>query len=116
MRFRNFLILYIALVTTPMVLLVLCSIGMALEIVRLFLTTLLSILIMVLGLIVASKLSAKVTKAKPEELLREDDVLLEAVAFSQSILFVLLSLMQSEDELRRALLYGVVITTIFFIR
>ena len=66
------------------------------------------------GFTIAHKLGAKVTEANPEEIKREDDVLLEAVAFSQSILFVLLSLMQSEDKLREALLSGIVLTTIAF--
>ena len=114
MGFRKFLISYIALVTIPVILLLLCLRGMGFAILQFVLDIVAFGLIALIGVLVGVKLGGRVKKADPKELHREDDVLLEAVAFSQSILFVLLSLMQSEDELRRALLYGLVITTITF--
>lgn len=114
MSFRRFLVVYIASVAIPIVIIFLCSMGMAFEILRHFLTYLVMLLIFGIGFIVAEILGAKVTEAPLEEIQREDDVLLEAVAFSQSILFVLLSLMQSEDNLQRLLLTGTVMTTVAF--
>jgi len=114
MGFRKFLICFVALVTIAIILLFLCSIGMTFHILQLFLTVIGGFSILIVGSIIGTKLSAKITEAKPEEIQREDDVFLEAVAFSQSILFVLLSLMQSEDRLREALLYLTVMTTLVF--
>lgn len=112
MRFRSFVILYIVIVTTPAILLFLCSMGMALEILKFSLGVIASFLMSIIGMIIGTKLGAKVTEAKPEELQREDDVLLQAVAFSQSLLFVLLSLTSSEQ--RQLLIYAIAIVTITF--
>lgn len=114
MGFRKFLITYIALVTTPIILLFLCLLGMGFEILQFFLEMIVISSILAIGFIIAEKLGDRVKKADPKEIRREDDVLLEAVAFSQSILFVLLSLMQREDRLREALLYLTVMTTLSF--
>lgn len=116
MGFRRFLILYIALVTTPSILLFLCSIGITFQILQFFLTFIVSISIMIVGLIIATRLSAKVTKATLEELQREDDVLLQAVGFSQSVLFIVLSLMPSEDKLQWSFLIAIVTITFYALR
>lgn len=61
---------------------------------------------------IAMKARARVKKAKKEELRREDDVLLQVVAFSQSIIFVLLNLTESTHKL--TLIYLVAIVTVIF--
>jgi len=114
MRFRSFVILYIVLVTTPIVLFILCSMGMALEIFRRFLSALVATLIAVVGFAIALKLGAKVTKAESDELLREDDVLLQAVAFSQSILFVFANLTLEEVSLKLSASSFIVVFAVAF--
>lgn len=61
---------------------------------------------------IAMKARARVKKAKKEELLREDDVLLQAVAFSQSIIFILLNLTENTSKL--TLIYLVAFVTVIF--
>lgn len=114
MGFRKFLISYIALVTIPIILLFLCLKGMGFGIFQFFLEFIAFVSIFGFGTFIAIKLGDRIKEADPKEIRKEDDVLLESVAFSQSILFVLLSLMQSEDRLREVLLFGTVMTTIAF--
>jgi len=114
MGFRRFLISFIALVTIPILILFLCFVGFGFEILQFFISIIVSVLIMAIGTFIAMELGDRVKKADAKEIRREDDVLLESVAFSQSILFVLLSIMQSEDRLREVLLIGTVVTTLSF--
>ena len=116
MGFRKFLISFIALVTIPIILLFLCFIGMGFEILQFFSTLVVYVLIMIFGFIVAFKLGAKVTKANPEEIRREDEVLLQAVAFSQSVLFILVNQTPIEDKLQWSLLIAIVAVTFYALR
>lgn len=114
MGFRKFMISFIALVTITIIILFLCLVGMGFEVLKVFLEFIVFASIIGFGTSIAIRLGDRVKKADSKEISREDDVLLEAVAFSQSVLFVLLSLMQSEDRIREALLYGTVLTTLAF--
>lgn len=50
------------------------------------------------GFVICIKLNPRVTRADEEEVKREDDVLLEAVGFSQSVLLVLVNLFFTEQS------------------
>ena len=68
----------------------------------------------VLAYEIGKRLGSKFTKATSEELRREDDVLLQATAFSQSVLVIILSLMSGEDTLRRQIIYFIIIVAVSF--
>jgi len=64
-----------------------------------FLITLISQVLRRIG----KRFGIEIQKARDEELKREDDVLLQAVAFSQSVLFVYLSFFSDSDHLMNSL-------------
>jgi len=66
----------------------------------------------------ARDLELKTHKAKPEEIQREDDVLLQSVAFSQSILFVMVNLLSIDipSKLFLAVLVAVCAATCYVLR
>jgi len=114
MKFQKFLIRFVVPITIGVISLFLWLVGKGLGIIQSSLTAIVSTLIVMTCVPLGMELGDRIKKADADEIKREDDVLLEAVAFSQSVLFVLLSVMQSEDKLREALLYGTVTTTLAF--
>jgi len=100
MGIGRFLVFYIALITASIILSILWSIGMSFEI-SVFLLIILGSGIIAfpfsaLEKTIIPRLQARIAKATSDELKREDDVLLQAVAFSQSILFFLVNLTLEE--------------------
>jgi len=72
------------------------------------------VVLMVLGQYIGIKVETKFAKATQEELNREDDVLLQATAFSQSVLIIIASQMLSENRLSITLLTLTIIVTVAF--
>jgi hypothetical protein len=67
----------------------------------------------ILGAIIGRKLYGKIAKATQEELNKEDDILLQATAFSHAVLVILLSQLSSE-RLKGTVLYLVVVVGVTF--
>jgi hypothetical protein len=106
MRHRYFLILSVIVIITAFVLLILRSVGISIQIslILLWILAFCPVFVVSFGIfVIIKRFSSKITKASTAELRREDDVLLEAVAFSQSLLLLLVNL-TSETEYDRLLL------------
>lgn len=118
MGFRRFLILYTALVSTPIILLFLYSMGMFYQTSSVLLILLGGFFVIfplfVLEKVITQRLSVRVTKASLEELQREDDVLLQAVAFSQTILFFFVNLTIQEETAKYLLSAMIAVFAILF--
>jgi len=109
MKFRKFMILYLVLIGVV----VFCLVGFWLVVFQYLLEMAFIVLMIIFGSIIGRKLSGKFIKATPDELQREDDVLLQATAFSQSVLVILLSQL-SDEKLRGHVLYFIVLVAITF--
>jgi len=110
MRLRWVLVL--AFATIPVILASLYLVGLLFSALQVFLDIFIGIPIAFVCFPIAMKAKARVKKAKKEELRREDDVLLQAVAFSQSIIFILLNL--TENTRKLTLIYLVAVVTVIF--
>jgi len=81
----------------------LCSIGLYVKVMQQLLPVgLLSVIALSIGLVgtvSGAKIGSKIKKADEEEVKREDDVLLEAVGFSQSVLLVLVNIFLGHQSL-----------------
>jgi len=109
MKFRKFMILYLALIG----LVVFCLVGFWVVVLKFLLEIAFTVSMLILGYFIGRKLSGKFKKATPDELHREDDVLLQATAFSQSVLVILLSQL-SDEKLRGYVLYFIILVAITF--
>jgi len=98
--------------TVIVILTILCLVGFLFPVFQFLLDILIGFPFAFVGYFFAVKASARVKKAKKEELRREDDVLLQAVAFSQSIIFILLNLTENTHKL--TLIYLVAMVTVVF--
>jgi len=103
------MILYLALIGSV----VFCLVGFWLIVFKYLLEIAFIVSMVIFGSIIGRKLSGKFIKATPDELHREDDVLLQATAFSQSVLVILLSQL-SDEKLRGLVLYFIVLVAITF--
>jgi len=103
------MILYLALIG----LVVFCLVGFWVVVLKFLLEIAFTVSMLILGYFIGRKLSGKFKKATPDELHREDDVLLQATAFSQSVLVILLSQL-SDEKLRGYVLYFIILVAITF--
>jgi hypothetical protein len=109
MKFKIFMILYFALV----ILVTVCSLGIGQMISQYIMPIAFMTSTNIFGVIIGRKLYEKIAKATQEELNREDDILLQATAFSHAVLVILLSQLSSE-RLKGAILYLVVVVGVTF--
>jgi len=105
LSFFRFLFFYMGLVVAGSIsCVVFANVGILNQILMALLTLVafafISLAIFVLTTRISKRLSNRVTKATSEELQREDDVLLQGVAFSQTILFVAVNLTLEEQRSR----------------
>jgi hypothetical protein len=103
------MVLYLALVG----LVIFCLVGFWLVVFKYLLEIAFIVSMNIFGFIIGRTLSGRFTKATLDELHREDDVLLQATAFSQSVLVILLSQLSSE-KLRGFVLYFIVLVAVTF--
>lgn len=109
MKFKIFMILYFALV----ILVTVCSLGIGQMVSQYIMPIAFITLTNILGAIIGRKLYGKIAKATQEELNKEDDILLQATAFSHAVLVILLSQLSSE-RLKGTVLYLVVVVGVTF--